>query len=172
MGSNAWKARKKVTQKMTRDGLVEQNRATGEKRSVSRGERDFNVHFKGPEDGTPQARAGPLPSTHKDLQPPVSRNTTPVQHSVNWNPPQADVPSESRAEEKSPAQSSVSGKSVQPGIRVPGTKQKYRFHGDAEKHADSPELRFTRGEAASVTGERPPKAGNSKSEKAYRRVRK
>ena len=29
MGSNAWKAREKVTQKMTRDGLVEQNRATG-----------------------------------------------------------------------------------------------------------------------------------------------
>ncbi len=32
MGSDAWKAREKVTQKMTRDGLVEQNRATGEKR--------------------------------------------------------------------------------------------------------------------------------------------
>jgi murein DD-endopeptidase MepM/ murein hydrolase activator NlpD len=171
MGSNAWKAREKVTQKMTRDGLVEQNRATGEKRSVSCGERDFNVHFKGPEDGTPQARAGPLPTTHKNLQPPVSRNTTSVQHSVGGNSPQADVPSENRAEEESPVKSPVSGKSVRPGIRTPGTKQQYRFHGDAEKHADSPELQFTRGEAALGTGEKPQKAKSPRSEKAFRRAR-
>ena len=176
MGSDAWKAREKVTQKMTRDGLVEQNRATGEKHSVGRGKRDFNVHFKEPEDGTPQARAGPLPSTHENhpirLQPPVSRNATPIQHSVGGNPPQTDVPSENRAQEESPAQSPVSGKSVRPGIRTPRTKQKYRFHGDAEKHANSPELQFTRGEAVLGTGEKPPKAEKPRSEKAFRRARK
>jgi murein DD-endopeptidase MepM/ murein hydrolase activator NlpD len=172
MGSNAWKAREKVTQKMTRDGLVEQNRATGEKRSIGCGERDFNVHFKGPEDGTPQARAGPLPSTHENLRPPVNRSTTPVQHSVGGNPQQTDVPSENRVEEESPAQSPVPGKSVRPGVRVPGMKQKYRFHGDSEKHTDSPELQFTRGEAASVAEGKPPKAENPRLEKTFRRARK
>lgn len=59
MSNNEWKARGKVTQKMTRDGLVEQNRATGEKHSVSHGERDFSGHSKTADRAGTQARAGP-----------------------------------------------------------------------------------------------------------------
>jgi len=59
MSNNEWKARGKVTQKMTRDGLVEQNLANGAVHSVSHGERDFSGHSETADCAGTQARTGP-----------------------------------------------------------------------------------------------------------------
>ena len=56
MSRELYRARSKKIQKMGRDGLVEQDRATGEERLV--GEKEADVSF-GPERPTPECAADP-----------------------------------------------------------------------------------------------------------------
>ena len=159
MGSKEWKAREKLTQKMTRGGLVEQNRATGEERSVSRGERDFAARPKEPESGTPHARAGPSPRAEK--QNPAQHFRQPPAEPT----PQAAVPSEDR---KGNGETPAEQEEQKPGkmpARPHGTGRQYQFHDDADRHAGPPRLQFTRGEA-------PPGSESSKLSKLHRRAQK
>lgn len=69
MRDNEWKAQERFTQKMTRDGLVEQNRATGEEHRISQKETplSFDRHEPSP---VPVGRENPEPGQNAETVPP------------------------------------------------------------------------------------------------------
>lgn len=147
---------------MTRDGLVEQNQATGEEHRASHGERDFAAHPKEPEEMS-QAQAGPVrqDAIGRPVQPATSQNAAQMNH---HQPPDGAFPQAAfspddrteTAKESAPSQGPASGKASLPNIRPPGAKRQRRFHDDAEKHEGPPKLQFTQGETPPGSGPESP----------------
>ncbi|GEM_PF-3364695 len=159
LNSRKFSAPENLTQKMTRGGLVEQNRATGEEHSVSRGERDFAARPKEPGNGTPQARAGPSPRAEK--QNPAQHFRQPPAEPT----PQAAVPSENQKESGETPAEQEEQKSGKMPARPHGAGRQYQFHDDADRHAGPSKLQFTRSEA-------PPGSESRKLSKLHRRAQK
>lgn len=157
---------------MTRDGLVEQNQASGEEHRVSHGERDFAAHPKEPGCGMQQARAGPVREDTKGRPARLFQPNEPARPTANQGTvqissmqppdgtsPQAVFSSDDRAEnvkESVSIQNPASGKAGLPNIRPPGAKRQRRFHDDAEKHEGPPKLQFTQGETPPGSGPESP----------------
>lgn len=145
---------------MTRDGLVEQNQATGEEHRASHGERDFAAHPKEPEEMS-QAQAGPVrqDAIGRPVQPATSQNAAQMNQPPDGASPQAAFSSDDRTDVPggpAPFQAPAPGKAGIPNIRPPGAKRQRRFHDDAEKHEGPPKLQFTQGETPPGSGPESP----------------
>ena len=146
MRDKPFKAREKITQRMTHDGLMEQNRATGEERNISQKERDISFRQVSPrtdaaERTGQQALAAPAQqqSVPKDRRAGQSRSAEnagqPLNPQATGEKPEMVAPSGrvDHSEENRPPKTPASGKIPAINVQQHGTKYQSKFLNDAAK---------------------------------------